>query len=109
MTLNEQRDILDDWHDLMNMKPAELEAWLETEESRSACAMVGQNGQLTALKVLELARLKPTDLTAAEWAKMREITFDIERSLAAGRPSDAAAQTVWRYALMNCGHDPLRY
>ena len=88
MTREAVDEVWDDWQGGVNMRPADLEKWLDTEESRS----VGQKsdggestGHASGRRIVELLRTRKDELTDG----------DIELS-------------AWRYSLMNWGHDPLR-
>ncbi|MCM3265007.1 DUF3140 domain-containing protein [Streptomyces thermoviolaceus] len=91
------------------MKPAALEKWLETDESRSA----GQHkdggestGHASGRRIVEILRTKKSDLSDDDYQHMRKVVGYIRRHLAQ-QPSGDVRDTRWRYSLMNWGHDPL--
>ncbi|MDT3725899.1 DUF3140 domain-containing protein [Streptomyces sp. DSM 41972] len=98
-----------EFQELVNMKPADLEKWLETDESRSA----GQHkdggestGHASGRRIVEILRAKRGDLSEDDYAHARKVVGYIHRHLAQ-RPSGDVTDTRWRHSLMNWGHDPL--
>ena len=111
MTSKKSRaEIWQEWRELVNMAPAELEDWLKTDESRS----VGDNdegestGHASGRRIVVIKRTKKDDLTDAQWDHMATVVGYIKRHCAQGGPSDDMATSAWRYSLMNWGHDPLK-
>ncbi|SHI29673.1 DUF3140 domain-containing protein [Wenxinia saemankumensis] len=108
--MSKDRDqVWDEWGELVNMAPGELEDWLETEESRS----VGDSdsgestGHRSGRRIVEIKRTKKDDLTDGQWDHMAKVVGYIKRHTAQG-PSEDAENSDWRYSLMNWGHDPLK-
>ena len=101
----------DEFHDLVNMTPKQLEHWLDTDESRA----VGQKkdgakestGHHMGREIIELLHGKRADLDDEDYDRMRKVTGYIKRHTAQ-RPDGDVTETPWRYSLMNWGHDPLR-
>ncbi|MEU3033918.1 DUF3140 domain-containing protein [Streptomyces griseoaurantiacus] len=98
-----------EFHELVNMKPAELEKWLTSEASRSA----GQHkdggestGHASGRRIVELLRAKKGELSDGDYQHMRKVVGYIRRHLAQ-RPEGDVRDTRWRHSLMNWGHDPL--
>ncbi|TDB94802.1 DUF3140 domain-containing protein [Actinomadura sp. 7K534] len=94
----------------VNMTAAELERWLETDESRSVGQKDGggeSTGHASGRRIVALLRAKKADLTEDDHAHMRKVTGYVQRHLAQ-RPSGDVTDTKWRYSLMNWGHDPLK-
>lgn len=95
----------------VNMAPAELERWLEREESRA----VGQKeegerestGHRSGRRIVGLLRMRKADYSEDDLAHMRRVVSYVSRHLAQ-RPDGHVAETPWRYSLMNWGHDPLK-
>ncbi|MDT9591447.1 DUF3140 domain-containing protein [Nocardioides zeae] len=101
-------EIWDDWQDAVNMAPAELEKWLETDESRSVGQGDGESvGHRSGRRIVEIKRTNKTDLTADDAAHMRKVVGYVHRHLAQ-RPKGDVEDTDWRWSLMNWGHDPLK-
>jgi hypothetical protein len=99
-----------EFDDAVNMTAAEIERWLETEESRE----VGQKesgresvGHASGRRIVKILRTNTGDLTASDYEHMRKVIGYVHRHLAQ-RPSGEIAETPWRYSLMNWGHDPAK-
>ena len=101
--------IWEEWRDLVNMAPQELEDWLETEESKS----VGDSedgestGHKSGRRIVEIKRTNKDDLTDDQWDHMATVVGYIKRHCSQGGPDDNIEESAWRYSLMNWGHDPL--
>jgi hypothetical protein len=108
-TADEVAEVWDDWSEAVNMTPAELEKWLDTEESRSVGQKDGDEsvGHHSGRRIVEIKRTHKGDLTAEDAAHMRKVVGYVHRHLAQ-RPDGDVAETPWRYSLMNWGHDPLK-
>ncbi|MFI9725903.1 DUF3140 domain-containing protein [Streptomyces sp. NPDC102351] len=98
-----------EFRELVNMKPADLEKWLGTDDSRAA----GQHkdggestGHASGRRIVEILRAKRGDLSEDDYAHMRKVVGYIHRHLAQ-RPAGDVTGTRWRHSLMNWGHDPL--
>ncbi len=101
-----------EFHDAVNMTPAALEKWLDTDESRE----VGQKthegdesvGHEMGRQIVALLHKKRGDgYTDDDTAHMRKVVGYVHRHLAQ-RPDGEIAHTRWRYSLMNWGHDPTK-
>ncbi|MFR0356666.1 DUF3140 domain-containing protein [Streptomyces sediminimaris] len=95
--------------ELVNMTPAELDRWLESEESRDAGRHKGggeSTGHASGRRITRILRTKKADLTDDDYRHMRKVVGYVRRHLAQ-RPSGDVRDTRWRYSLMNWGHDPL--
>jgi len=103
-------EIWDEWRDLVNMAPRELEDWLETDQSKS----VGdtQDGESTGHKsgrrIVTIKRTNKDDISDDQWDHMATVVGYIKRHLSQGGPQDDVETSAWRYSLMNWGHDPLK-
>ena len=99
-----------DYRAAVNMAPAELEAWLETEESRSvgwkAEPAAESVGHASGRRIVAIRRTRKAALTDCDYAHMRKVVGFIRRHLAQ-RPANQVTSR-WRYSLMNWGHDPLK-
>ncbi|MER7720543.1 DUF3140 domain-containing protein [Streptomyces flaveolus] len=105
----ERKETWDDFREVVNMTPAELEKWLATDASRDA----GQHkdggestGHASGRRIVDIARARKSDLTDDDYAHMRKVVGYVRRHLAQ-RPSGDVHDTRWRHSLMNWGHDPL--
>lgn len=104
----ERESVLSDFHDAVNMTPAELEKWLGTDASRS----VGQSkdggesvGHASGRRIVDLLRTRKGDLGDDDLAHMRKVVGYVARHRKQ-RPDGDVTDTPWRYSLMNWGHDP---
>ncbi|WP_330436714.1 DUF3140 domain-containing protein [Streptomyces griseoaurantiacus] len=98
-----------EFHELVNMKPAELEKWLASESSRSAGRHEDggeSTGHASGRRIVELLRAKKGELSDGDYQHMRKVVGYIRRHLAQ-RPEGDVRDTRWRHSLMNWGHDPL--
>ncbi|MFD0312939.1 DUF3140 domain-containing protein [Streptomyces flavalbus] len=109
MTDDDHQRTWDDFRDLVNMKPSDLEQWLDTDESRAA----GQHrdggestGHASGRRVLAILRARKSDLSDDDYDHMRKVVGYVRRHLAQ-RPSGDVRDSRWRHSLMNWGHDPL--
>ncbi len=102
--------IWQEWRELVNMAPAELEDWLETDESRS----VGDNdngestGHASGRRIVKIKRTNKDDLSDSQWEHMGKVVGYIKRHCSQGGPDSGVEDSAWRYSLMNWGHDPLQ-
>ncbi len=113
----EKQEAAKEFHDLVNMTPAKLRHWLESEESRSVGmtkegekvteAAPGQSvGHHMGERILAIQAAKKSELKDQDYADMRKVAGYIKRH-SAQRPSGDVTDTRWRHSLMNWGHDPL--
>ena len=95
----------------VNMAPAELEEWLESEQSRrvgwKADGRSESIGHASGRRIVGLLRTKKAALSDDDYAHMRKVVGYTKRHLAQ-RPSGDIKETDWRYSLMNWGHDPTK-
>jgi hypothetical protein len=94
---------------LVNLTPRELEAWLETEESKSVGFDSGDGesvGHKSGRRIVAILRKKRV-ADADDIVHMRKVVGFIRRHLA--QPPGRDVETSrWRYSLMNWGHDPMK-
>jgi hypothetical protein len=104
-----KEQIWDEWRDLVNMPPQELEDWLETDESKS----VGDSdsgestGHKSGRRIVNIKRTNKGDLTDDQYDHMATVVGYIKRHCSQGGPEENLESSAWRYSLMNWGHDPL--
>ncbi|WP_229075247.1 DUF3140 domain-containing protein [Actinoplanes sp. DH11] len=104
-------DVYAEFRDAVNMTPAELRAWLDSDESQA----VGQKssagaesvGHDSGRKIVKILGTKKADLTDSDEEHMRKVVGYVHRHLAQ-RPDGDVRDTRWRHSLMNWGHDPLK-
>jgi len=95
----------------VNMTAAELERWLETDESRSVGQKDGDGestGHAAGRRIVDLLRTKKSDLGEDDYAHMRKVHGYVARHLAQEPAKGDVETSKWRYSLMNWGHDPLK-
>ena len=109
---NEHDDIRSEFREAVNMSPAELEKWLDSDDSKSVGQASGKDGSesighKSGRRIVELRHEKVADFTDDDYAHMKKVVGYVKRHLAQ-RPSGDIEDTAWRYSLMNWGHDPLK-
>ncbi|MFF7236351.1 DUF3140 domain-containing protein [Streptomyces collinus] len=105
----ERKETWNEFRELVNMTPAELDRWLESDDSRDAGdhkAGGESTGHASGRRITEILRAEKGDLSDDDYRHMRKVVGYIHRHLAQ-RPSGDVRETRWRYSLMNWGHDPL--
>lgn len=118
MTDAEKSDTAREFKQVVNMTPATLKKWLDTDESQSVGMTadgekVGGPGQGEAVghsmgrTILGLLDGKADDLEDADYAAMRKVVGYVHRH-SKQRPDGDVTDTRWRRSLMNWGHDPLK-
>lgn len=102
--------IWQEWSDLVNLSPSELEDWLDTDESKSVgdTGDAGSTGRSSGHRIVEIKRTRKDDLGADDWDHMATVVGYIKRHLSQGGPDSDVSHSKWRYSLMNWGHDPLK-
>lgn len=113
---DDDRDrIIADFHDAVNMTPGELEAFLDTDDSKRVGwkGVDGDGsgesvGHKSGRRIVEIKRTKKADLSDDDLAHMRKVTGYVHRHMAQGGPAKDKETSDWRYSLMNWGHDPMK-
>ncbi|WP_153557615.1 DUF3140 domain-containing protein [Roseimaritima sediminicola] len=107
-TSEDRQETYEQFYDLVNMQPKELEQWLETDESQS----VGDSddggestGHKSGRQIVDIKRTNKDELSDEQWAHMRKVCGYVKRHLAQ-RPDGDVSETNWAYSLKNWGHDP---
>jgi uncharacterized protein DUF3140 len=101
------------FRDAVNMAPAEIEAWLETDESRKVGfkrdGASESVGHASGRRIVTILRTNKAELDGGDYAHMRKVVGFIRRHRGQGPHDDYRIPTSrWRYSLMNWGHDPLK-
>lgn len=115
MTDDDRDQIYKDFNKAVNMPPAEIEKFLETDESKDV-GWKGKDGDgdgesvghASGRRIVEIKRAKKADLTDDDYAHMKKVVGYVHRHLAQGGPEDDKEHSAWRYSLMNWGRDPLK-
>jgi len=107
--LSARPGIAADFHGAVNMTADEIEAWLETPESRSVGfrrdGEAESVGHASGRRIAAILR-SPEPPGDADLAHMRKVVGFIRRHRAQ-EPANIVTSR-WRYSLMNWGHDPLK-
>ncbi len=118
LTDTERQQIARDFHQVVNMPPAILRHWLDSEDSRSV-GMTHEGERVTGegseesvghemgRRILALRAKKAADLDDEDFAAIRKVVGYIHRH-GTQRPKGDVTDTRWRKSLMNWGHDPLK-
>ncbi len=94
----------------VNMGAAEIEQWLESEESRK----VGQKkdgaaesvGHASGRRIAAILRTPKARLSEDDYRHMRKVVGYVRRHTA--QPPANQVTSRWRWSLMNWGHDPTK-
>lgn len=111
MSGKSHEQVWEEFRDLVNMAPKEIEDFLDTEESRSVGDTGGEGestGHKSGKRIVEIKRTNKADLSEDQWDHMANVVGYIKRHKAQGGPKDDMEHSKWRYSLMNWGHDPLK-
>lgn len=94
----------------VNMSAAEIEPWLETDESRRVgWTRPGESesvGHASGRRIARILRMAPGERGEDDVRHMRKVVGYVARHRAQ-RPENIVTSR-WRYSLMNWGHDPLK-
>ena len=110
MMAKSDEDVYQEFQDLVNMAPKEIEEFLETDDSQRVGQDSGDGeskGHKSGKRIVEIKRTKKDDLSDDDYDHMRKVVGYIKRHKAQG-PEDDVENSDWRYSLMNWGHDPLK-
>lgn len=112
-----RRDTRDEFQRVVNMAPATLRRWLDSEQSRSV-GMTADGEKVSSPadgeavghhmgeRILALKDTRQADLDEDDYQAMRKVIGYVHRHLAQ-RPKGELRDSRWRHSLMNWGHDPL--
>lgn len=94
----------------VNMAPAELGEWLDTEQSHKVgFKKDGQGesvGHASGRRILNILAKRKAELDDGDYAHMRKVVGFVRRHSA--QVPENMVTSRWRYSLMNWGHDPLK-
>jgi hypothetical protein len=97
-----------EFHTLVNMTSAELQAWLATDAAAERTeSYPDQAGADRSQGVLHILGKRRTDLTPGDVEVMRSVAEEV-RAARGEEPEPTAGDDAWRHRLMSLGHDPLR-
>ncbi len=104
--------IREEFGEAVNMSAAELQEWLDTDESQSVGQKSGGSGESTGheagRRIVELLHKEQGDLDDDDYAHMKKVHGYVRRHLAQEPSKEDVEDSKWRYSLMNWGHDPLK-
>lgn len=104
------KSVIDEFHQVVNMTPKELESWLDTDESKEVGQKDGDDesiGHKSGRHIIELLQMKKADYSDEDLSHMKKVISYVHRH-SAQKPSSDIKNSRWRYSLMNWGHDPLK-
>ena len=109
----EQAATRKDFSEAVNMSPAALEQWLDSDDSQKV-GWKGEDGDGTGegvghasgRHILRIKGKSAADLNEADFAHMKKVIGYVHRHLEQ-RPAHPE-ESRWRYSLMNWGHDPMK-
>jgi hypothetical protein len=108
---NDNQDTYEEFNNLVNMSPSEIEKWLDSDESGEVGFIKEgakeSQGRKSAKKIIEIKRKHKADLTEDDYSHMSKVISYIKRHLAQ-KPDKDVTETPWRYSLKNWGHEPLQ-
>jgi len=106
---DDSKATIDEFLNIVNMTPKELETWLDTDESQSVGQKDGDDesiGHKSGKRIVELLH-KKSDYTDDDLSHMKKVISYVHRHTAQ-KPSSDIEDSRWRYSLKNWGHDPLK-
>ena len=105
-----RKQIRRDFDAAVNMAAGEIEAWLNTLESkRVGFKKDGEResvGHASGRRIVAILRSGSAGLDDGDYAHMRKVVGYVKRHRAQ-EPANIVTSR-WRYSLMNWGHDPLK-
>ena len=109
---DDRSDTIAAFNKAVNMTPAAIDKWLDTEESQSV-GMVREGeheavGHASGRRIVDIKRKRQAELTDDDLGHMQKVVSYVARHLAQGGPAEDVETSRWRYSLMNWGHDPLK-
>lgn len=110
MSHDDAKAVVDQFHQVVNMTPKQLESWLETDESKAVGQKEGDEesiGHKSGKRIVELLRKKKSEYTDDDLSHMKKVISYVHRHKAQ-QPSGDIEDTRWRYSLKNWGHEPLK-
>ena len=118
MTDDERVETAREFKQVVNMTPAALRKWLDSEDSRSVGMTSGGDkvtgdgggesvGHEMGQRILALVAKKAAALDEDDYKAMRKVVGYVHRH-SKQRPEGDVSETRWRKSLMNWGHDPLK-
>lgn len=107
---NDAKSVIDEFYQVVNMTPKELESWLKTDESKEVGQKDGDEeskGHKSGKRIIELLHKKKNEYTDDDLSHMKKVISYVHRH-SAQKPIGNIEHTRWRYSLKNWGHEPLK-
>lgn len=104
---DEHEDIYKEFSKLVNMTPAALKKWLDTEDSNEVGWDSGDGesiGHKSGKHIIRILEKKKAELTEGDYEHMQKVNGYIKRHMAQ-KPAGEKEDTRWNYSLKNWGHD----
>ena len=106
----DRNKVLREFRGAVNMTAAELQDWLETDESRKfGWTRPGAEesvGRLSGRRIVAILRTPEPGLDEEDYRQMRRVVGFIRRHRAQEPANPVTSR--WRWSLMNWGCDPLK-
>ncbi|MBV9929384.1 MAG: DUF3140 domain-containing protein [Alphaproteobacteria bacterium] len=110
MPLDDPQAIARAFADAVNMTADEIDAWLETPESRKVGfrreGAAESVGHASGRRIAAILRTPEPERTAEDYAHMRKVVGFVRRHRAQEPANPVTSR--WRWSLMNWGCDPLK-
>jgi hypothetical protein len=97
-------EIWHDFHEVVNMTPAEIDTRLGPPSAMSWGREQDQAGR----RLIKLLGKRKAELDEDDYWYMRQVVEHVQRRRAQGKPGDDCEDSSWREQLMELGHDPLK-
>ena len=84
------KSVIDEFHQVINMAPEELESWLDTDESKEVGQKEGEEesiGHKSGKRIIQLLQKKQDEYTDDDLSHMKKVVSYVHRHLAQ-RPSN---------------------
>ena len=111
MAAPDREETIGQFRAAVNMTAAQIEKWLETDESREVGQKSSEGAESTGHQsgrhIIALLHKPRADYTDDDLHQMQRVVSYVHRHLAQ-RPAGDVGHTHWRYSLMNWGHDPMK-
>lgn len=107
---NDTQSTINEFKQVVNMTPKELESWLDTENAQSVGQKNGEDesiGHKSGQQIVEILHKRKSDYSDNDLSHMKKVVSYVRRH-SAQKPAGDVKDTRWRYSLMNWGHDPLK-
>lgn len=106
---DESKETIADFKEAVNMTAAQLEKWLDTEESKEVGYKESEGGESVGHQsgkhIIKLLAKNKSDYDEDDLKFMKKVVGYVNRH-SAQKPDGDITDTRWRYSLMNWGHDP---